>query len=99
MIPPALSSVASRAIARARTFFRPLFDSSRKGAEARTTPASVLELSRSPSIWIERAFLTDDECAHLILLAKDKITPSLTVDLQGGGLKEDSNRTSQSAWL
>jgi prolyl 4-hydroxylase len=52
------------------------------------------QISQSPSAWLLRDFLTDEECAHLIRLGEDKLKPSLTVDAETGEHVQVESRTS-----
>ncbi|XP_044506975.1 probable prolyl 4-hydroxylase 7 [Mangifera indica] len=62
-------------------------------------PTHVTQLSWSPRAFIYRGFLTDEECDHLINLAKDKLEKSMVADNESGKSIESEVRTSSGMFL
>ncbi|XP_023743758.1 probable prolyl 4-hydroxylase 6 [Lactuca sativa] len=62
-------------------------------------PSRVTQISWHPRAFLYRNFLTDEECDHLILLAKDKLEKSMVADVQTGKSIESMIRTSSGMFL
>ncbi|KAK2996446.1 hypothetical protein RJ639_024963, partial [Escallonia herrerae] len=62
-------------------------------------PTRITQLSWRPRAFIYRNFLTDDECDHLIDLAKDKLEKSMVADNESGMSVESEVRTSSGMFL
>ncbi|CAK9162855.1 unnamed protein product [Ilex paraguariensis] len=62
-------------------------------------PTRVTQLSWRPRAFIYRGFLTDEECDHLITLAKDKLEKSMVADNESGNSVESEVRTSSGMFL
>lgn len=69
------------------------------GASGRFDPTRVTQLSWSPRAFIHKNFLTDEECDHLIQLAKDKLEKSMVADNDSGKSVESEVRTSSGMFL
>jgi prolyl 4-hydroxylase len=57
------------------------------------------QLSQSPQVYVCEHFLSDEECDHLIEIAKGSLKRTTVLDLSGGGNSVDSRRTSLGTWL
>ncbi|XP_059639815.1 probable prolyl 4-hydroxylase 7 [Cornus florida] len=62
-------------------------------------PTRVTQLSWRPRAFIYRKFLTDEECDHLIILAKDKLEKSMVADNESGKSIASEVRTSCGMFL
>ncbi|XP_059645602.1 probable prolyl 4-hydroxylase 7 isoform X2 [Cornus florida] len=62
-------------------------------------PTRVTQLSWRPRAFIYRKFLTDEECDHLIILAKDKLEKSMVADNESGKSIASEVRTSSGMFL
>uniref|UniRef100_A0A5B6ZSF7 procollagen-proline 4-dioxygenase n=1 Tax=Davidia involucrata TaxID=16924 RepID=A0A5B6ZSF7_DAVIN len=62
-------------------------------------PTRVTQLSWHPRAFIYRGFLTDEECDHLINLAKDKLEKSMVADNDSGKGIMSEVRTSSGMFL
>ncbi|CAL5368007.1 unnamed protein product [Camellia sinensis] len=62
-------------------------------------PTRVTQISWRPRAFIYSRFLTDDECDHLIHLAKDTLEKSMVVDNESGTSVESEVRTSSGMFL
>ncbi|KAA8530295.1 hypothetical protein F0562_005004 [Nyssa sinensis] len=62
-------------------------------------PTRVTQLSWRPRAFIYRGFLTDEECDHLINLAKDKLEKSMVADNDSGESIMSEVRTSSGMFL
>ncbi|KAK9272241.1 hypothetical protein L1049_002612 [Liquidambar formosana] len=62
-------------------------------------PTRVTQLSWSPRAFIYRGFLSNEECDHLIDLAKDKLEKSMVADNESGKSIESEVRTSSGMFL
>ncbi|KAL4352722.1 hypothetical protein GQ457_06G043830 [Hibiscus cannabinus] len=62
-------------------------------------PTRVTQLSRHPRAFIYEGFLSNEECDHLIILAKDKLEKSMVVDNESGQSTESEVRTSSGMFL
>lgn len=62
-------------------------------------PTRVTQISWSPRAFIYKGFLTDEECDHLIHLAKDKLQKSMVADNDSGKSIESEVRTSSGMFL
>ncbi|XP_073296151.1 probable prolyl 4-hydroxylase 7 isoform X1 [Primulina huaijiensis] len=62
-------------------------------------PTRVTQISWSPRAFVYRGFLTDKECDHLILLAKDKLEKSMVADNDSGKSIESEVRTSSGMFI
>jgi len=71
----------------------------RGGPSVKFDPTRVTQLSWSPRAFLYKGFLTDEECDHLIILAKDKLERSLVVDKDSGKAFVNEGRTSSSMFL
>jgi len=68
-------------------------------SEAFQTIVPCEQICESPSAWLLKDVLTDEECAHLIRLGQDKMKPSLTVDAETGEHIQVDSRTSSLTFL
>lgn len=59
----------------------------------------VTQLSWHPRAFLYRKFLTEEECDHLIVLAKDKLEKSMVADNDSGKSIESEVRTSSGMFL
>jgi prolyl 4-hydroxylase len=59
----------------------------------------LVELWKAPTIWMLTNFLSDDQCAHLMNLAPEKLSPSMGFDLGTGENKIVNIRTSWQTYL
>ncbi|KAL7140901.1 hypothetical protein ABFS83_08G018400 [Erythranthe nasuta] len=62
-------------------------------------PTRVTQISWSPRAFLHKGFLTDKECDHLIVLAKDKLEKSMVADNDSGKSVESEVRTSSGMFL
>lgn len=62
-------------------------------------PTQVTQISWNPRAFLYRGFLTDEECDHLIALAKDKLEKSMVADNDSGKSIESEVRTSSGMFL
>ncbi|KAL7608595.1 probable prolyl 4-hydroxylase 7 [Lactuca sativa] len=62
-------------------------------------PTRVTQISWHPRAFLYRNFLTDEECDHLIQLAKDKLEKSMVADNESGKSIESEVRTSSGMFL
>ncbi|KAL6960150.1 putative prolyl 4-hydroxylase 7, partial [Sarracenia purpurea var. burkii] len=62
-------------------------------------PSRVTQISWHPRAFIYRRFLTDEECDHLIRMAKDKLEKSMVVDYDSGETVSSEVRTSSGMFL
>ncbi|KAL6518879.1 putative prolyl 4-hydroxylase 7 [Orobanche hederae] len=62
-------------------------------------PTRVTQISWIPRAFLYRGFLTDEECDHLIFLAKDKLEKSMVADNESGKSVESEVRTSSGMFL
>ncbi|XP_074349130.1 putative prolyl 4-hydroxylase 6 isoform X3 [Apium graveolens] len=62
-------------------------------------PTRVIQLSWRPRAFLYKNFLTDEECDHLILLAKDKLEKSMVADNDSGESIASDVRTSSGMFL
>lgn len=62
-------------------------------------PTRVTQISWHPRAFICRNFLTDEECDHLIQLARDKLEKSMVADNESGKSVESDVRTSSGMFL
>ncbi|KAJ4767538.1 2-oxoglutarate (2OG) and Fe(II)-dependent oxygenase superfamily protein [Rhynchospora pubera] len=62
-------------------------------------PTRVIQLSWRPRAFLYKGFLSDDECDHLITLAKDKLEKSMVADNDSGKSVESEVRTSSGMFL
>ncbi|XP_059294033.1 probable prolyl 4-hydroxylase 7 isoform X2 [Lycium ferocissimum] len=62
-------------------------------------PRQVTQMSWHPRAFIYRKFLTNEECDHLISLAKDNLEKSMVTDNESGEAIESELRTSFGAFL
>ncbi|KAL1828355.1 hypothetical protein DCAR_0207562 [Daucus carota subsp. sativus] len=70
------------------------------GASSATfDPTRVIQLSWRPRAFLHKNFLTEEECDHLILLAKDKLEKSMVADNDSGKSIESEVRTSSGMFL
>lgn len=59
----------------------------------------VEQISYSPSVWISRDFLTDDECDHLMEIARDKLMRSYATHKETGKSVIIPERTSSQTFI
>ncbi|CAM8976451.1 unnamed protein product [Rhodiola kirilowii] len=62
-------------------------------------PSKVSQLSWHPRAFVFRGFLSDEECDHLIELARDKLEKSMVADNESGKSVESEVRTSSGMFL
>ncbi|XP_028778662.1 probable prolyl 4-hydroxylase 7 [Neltuma alba] len=62
-------------------------------------PARVTQLSWHPRAFVYKGFLSEEECDHLILLAKDKLEKSMVADNESGKSVASTVRTSSGMFL
>ncbi|WVZ58962.1 hypothetical protein U9M48_009177 [Paspalum notatum var. saurae] len=62
-------------------------------------PSRVVQLSWRPRAFLHRGFLSDEECDHLIALAKDKLEKSMVADNESGKSVQSEVRTSSGMFL
>ncbi|KAH9739878.1 putative prolyl 4-hydroxylase 7 [Citrus sinensis] len=62
-------------------------------------PSRVTQLSWNPRAFIYKGFLSDEECDHLIDLAKDKLETSMVADNESGKSIASEVRTSSGMFL
>ncbi|KAL1291423.1 hypothetical protein HN51_059955 [Arachis hypogaea] len=70
-----------------------------RGGSSVFDPTRVIQLSWQPRAFIYKKFLTDEECEHLITLAKDKLEKSMVADNESGKSIESEVRTSSGMFL
>ncbi|KAL5582435.1 hypothetical protein UlMin_014877 [Ulmus minor] len=71
-----------------------------RGASSVTfDPTRVTQLSWNPRAFLHKGFLTEEECDHLIVLAKDKLEKSMVADNESGKSVESEVRTSSGMFL
>ncbi|PWA46890.1 oxoglutarate/iron-dependent dioxygenase [Artemisia annua] len=58
-------------------------------------PSRVIRISWHPRAFLYKKFLTDEECDHLIKVAKDKLEKSMVADVKTGKSIESTVRTSK----
>ncbi|KAL8038646.1 hypothetical protein ABFX02_11G121700 [Erythranthe guttata] len=66
---------------------------------ASLNPTHVTQLSWSPRAFLYTGFLTDEECNHLISLAKNRLHKSMVTDSDTGDSVESEIRTSSGMFL
>ncbi|XP_038703027.1 probable prolyl 4-hydroxylase 7 [Tripterygium wilfordii] len=69
------------------------------GFSAAFDPTRVTQLSWRPRAFLYKGFLTDEECDHLINLARDKLEKSMVADNESGKSIESKVRTSSGMFL
>ncbi|KAJ4847061.1 hypothetical protein Tsubulata_039066 [Turnera subulata] len=62
-------------------------------------PTRVTQLSWHPRAFLYKGFLSDEECDHLVDLAKDKLEKSMVADNESGKSIESEVRTSSGMFL
>ncbi|XP_010554021.1 PREDICTED: probable prolyl 4-hydroxylase 7 [Tarenaya hassleriana] len=62
-------------------------------------PTRVTQLSWRPRAFLYKGFLSDEECDHLVTLAKDKLEKSMVADNDSGESVESEVRTSSGMFL
>ncbi|XP_050225966.1 probable prolyl 4-hydroxylase 7 [Mercurialis annua] len=62
-------------------------------------PSRVTQLSWTPRAFLYKGFLSDEECDHLIDLARDKLEKSMVADNESGKSIESQVRTSSGMFL
>ncbi|OIW12430.1 hypothetical protein TanjilG_04179 [Lupinus angustifolius] len=62
-------------------------------------PTRVTQLSWEPRAFLHKGFLSDEECDHLIVLAKDKLEKSMVADNESGKSIASEVRTSSGMFL
>ncbi|KAF9609115.1 hypothetical protein IFM89_013369 [Coptis chinensis] len=62
-------------------------------------PTRVIQLSWQPRAFLHKNFLSDEECDHLINLAKDKLEVSMVADNDSGKSVKSEVRTSSGMFL
>ncbi|PIN03393.1 Procollagen-proline dioxygenase [Handroanthus impetiginosus] len=62
-------------------------------------PSRVTQISWSPRAFLYKGFLTNEECDHLISLAKDKLEKSMVADSESGKSVLSEVRTSSGMFL
>ncbi|KAF3326337.1 putative prolyl 4-hydroxylase 7 [Carex littledalei] len=62
-------------------------------------PTRVTQLSWNPRAFLYKGFLSDDECDHLITLARDKLEKSMVADNESGKSVASEVRTSSGMFL
>lgn len=62
-------------------------------------PTKVIQLSWNPRAFLYKGFLSDEECEHLIVLAKDKLETSMVADNDSGKSVMSEVRTSSGMFL
>uniref|UniRef100_A0A7N0SWL0 procollagen-proline 4-dioxygenase n=1 Tax=Kalanchoe fedtschenkoi TaxID=63787 RepID=A0A7N0SWL0_KALFE len=62
-------------------------------------PSRVTQLSWHPRAFVYRGFLSDEECDHLVELARDKLEKSMVADNESGKSVESEVRTSSGMFL
>ncbi|KAF5769873.1 putative procollagen-proline 4-dioxygenase [Helianthus annuus] len=62
-------------------------------------PSRVTQISRHPRAFLYRNFLTDEECDHLIEVARDKLQKSMVADSKTGKSIESTVRTSKGMFI
>ncbi|KAM1614366.1 hypothetical protein EV2_024279 [Malus domestica] len=72
----------------------------RRGASSATfDPTRVSQLSWRPRAFLHKGFLSEEECDHLIEIAKDKLEKSMVADNESGQSMESEVRTSSGMFL
>ncbi|XP_030447691.2 probable prolyl 4-hydroxylase 7 isoform X2 [Syzygium oleosum] len=69
------------------------------GSSAGVDPTRVTQLSWRPRAFLYRGFLSDEECDHLMNLARDKLEKSMVADNESGKSIESEVRTSSGMFL
>ncbi|KAF8013033.1 hypothetical protein BT93_I1026 [Corymbia citriodora subsp. variegata] len=69
------------------------------GSSVAFDPTRVTQLSWNPRAFIYQGFLSDDECDHLIKLARDKLEKSMVADNKSGKSMLSEVRTSSGMFL
>ncbi|KAI6700615.1 hypothetical protein NL676_014939 [Syzygium grande] len=69
------------------------------GSSVAFDPTRVTQLSWNPRAFIYKGFLSDDECDHLIKLARDKLEKSMVADNESGKSMLSEVRTSSGMFL
>ncbi|XP_030444641.2 probable prolyl 4-hydroxylase 7 [Syzygium oleosum] len=69
------------------------------GSSVAFDPTRVTQLSWNPRAFIYKRFLSDEECDHLIKLARDKLEKSMVGDKETGKSKLSEARTSSGMFL
>ncbi|KAG6542532.1 hypothetical protein Mapa_016003 [Marchantia paleacea] len=62
-------------------------------------PPKVIALSWRPRAFLYKGFLTDEECDHIIMLARNKLKKSMVADNESGKSVESEIRTSSGMFL
>ncbi|KAG1358588.1 putative prolyl 4-hydroxylase 7 [Cocos nucifera] len=70
-----------------------------KGDPAFFDPMRVTQLSWHPRAFLYKGFLSDEECDHLISLARDKLEKSMVADNDSGKSVMSEVRTSSGMFL
>ncbi|KAG4914541.1 hypothetical protein AAZX31_19G016600 [Glycine max] len=71
----------------------------RGGSSVKFDPTRVTQLSWSPRAFLYKGFLSEEECDHLIVLAKDKLEKSMVADNDSGKSIMSDIRTSSGMFL
>ncbi|BFG20108.1 hypothetical protein CerSpe_063820 [Prunus speciosa] len=72
----------------------------RRGASSATfDPTRVTQLSWRPRAFLYKGFLSEEECDHLIEIAKDKLEKSMVTDNESGKSIDNEVRTSSGIFL
>jgi len=69
------------------------------GSSVKFDPTRVTQLSWNPRAFLYKGFLTDEECDHLITLAKDRLERSMVADDKSGESILSEDRTSSGMFL
>ncbi|KAK3413329.1 hypothetical protein EUGRSUZ_I01897 [Eucalyptus grandis] len=69
------------------------------GSSVAFDPTRVTQLSWNPRAFIYKGFLSDDECDHLIKLAREKLEKSMVADNESGKSMLSEVRTSSGMFL
>nr|GEX49717.1 probable prolyl 4-hydroxylase 7 [Tanacetum cinerariifolium] len=62
-------------------------------------PSRVIRISWHPRAFLYKKFLADEECDHLIKMAKDKLEKSMVADVKTGNSIESTVRTSKGMFI
>lgn len=62
-------------------------------------PSRVMQISWRPRIFLYKGFLSDEECDHIIMLARSKMKRSLVADSNSGDSRKSNVRTSSGTFL
>ncbi|KAK9146801.1 hypothetical protein Sjap_006704 [Stephania japonica] len=80
-------------------FIRNSFGSHSDSSEAVVYPSKVKQISWKPRAFVYEGFLTDEECDHLISLAKSELKRSAVADNESGKSKLSEVRTSSGMFI